>query len=288
MGVVVWGFRDITKSYTDIEKYFGLLDYQVEVKDPKNPIKPKAIKGEIEYKNVNFSYENKQADAVKNINLKIREGQSVALVGRSGVGKTTLVKLLMRFYDVEKGEITIDGINIKRFSKSDLRSLMGVVPQEPVLFNNTLEQNIGYGKVGVTKKEIVAAAKLARIHEFIETLPKKYATKVGERGIKLSGGQKQRVAIARMILSEPEIIIFDEATSQLDSESEKLIQEAFWKAASNKTTIIIAHRLSTVMRAGKIVVIEKGKIKEVGSHGELLAKKDSLYSHFWNLQIKLD
>ncbi|KKU16126.1 MAG: ABC transporter, ATP-binding protein [Candidatus Woesebacteria bacterium GW2011_GWC2_45_9] len=285
---LVWGFRDLAKSYSDIERYFGLLDYQVEVKDPKNPIKPKGIKGEIEYKNVSFSYEDKQADAIKNINFTIRQGQSIALVGRSGVGKTTLVKLLMRFYDVDKGSITIDGTDVKRFTKSDLRSLMGVVPQEPVLFNSTIGHNIGYGKVGVTKKEIIAAAKLARIDEFIETLPKKYDTKVGERGIKLSGGQKQRVAIARMILSEPEIIIFDEATSQLDSESEKLIQEAFWKAAKDKTTIIVAHRLSTVMRADKIVVMEEGKIKEMGSHRELLAKKDSLYRHFWDLQIKLD
>ena len=284
----VWGLRDLAKSYSDIERYFGLLDYQVEVKDPKNPIKPRGIKGEIEYKNVSFSYEDKQADAIKNINLTVWEGQSIALVGRSGVGKTTLVKLLMRFYDVDKGSITIDGTDVKKFTKSDLRSLMGVVPQEPVLFNSTIGHNIGYGKVGVTKKEIVAAAKLARIDEFIETLPKKYDTKVGERGIKLSGGQKQRVAIARMILSEPEIIIFDEATSQLDSESERLIQEAFWKASENKTTIIIAHRLSTVMRADKIVVMEEGRIKEMGSHKELLAKKESLYRHFWDLQIKLD
>lgn len=294
---LVWGFRDIAKSYSDIERYFGLLDYQIQVKDPKKPVKPKIVKGEIEYKNVNFSYEDKQADAVRNINLKIRQGQSVALVGRSGAGKTTMVKLLMRFYDTDKGKIEIDGIDVRKFKKSGLRSFMGVVPQEPVLFNNTIGYNIAYGAATssaygaqskASKKEVVAAAKLARIHNFIETLPKKYNTKVGERGIKLSGGQKQRVAIARMILSDPEIIIFDEATSQLDSESEKLIQEAFWKASENKTTLIIAHRLSTVMRADKIVVMEEGRIKEVGSHQELLAKKESLYKRFWDLQIRLD
>lgn len=293
---LVWGFRDIAKSYSDIERYFGLLDYQIQVKDPKKPVESKIIKGEIEYKNVSFSYEDKQAEAIKNINLKIRQGQSVALVGRSGAGKTTMVKLLMRFYDANKGRVEIDGVDIRKFKKSDLRSFMGVVPQEPILFNNTIDYNIAYGvatssaygKSKATKKEIVAAAKLARIHDFIQTLPRKYNTKVGERGIKLSGGQKQRVAIARMILSDPEIIIFDEATSQLDSESEKLIQEAFWKASENKTTIIIAHRLSTVMRADKIVVMGEGRIKEVGSHRELLAKKDSLYKRFWDLQISLD
>jgi len=290
---LVWGFRDIAKSYSDIQRYFDLLNFQVKVKDPKKPVKPKTIKGEVKYKNISFSYEDKQADAVKNISLTIREGQSIALVGRSGAGKTTLVKLLMRFYDVNSGKITIDGIDIRDFKKTDLRSFMGVVPQEPILFNNTIGYNIAYGlssktgRITASKEEIVAAAKLARIHDFIETLPKKYNTQVGERGIKLSGGQKQRVAIARMILSDPEIIIFDEATSQLDSESEKLIQEAFWKASKNKTTIIIAHRLSTVMRADKIVVIENGRIREMGSHNKLLAKKDSLYRQFWELQYSL-
>jgi ABC-type multidrug transport system fused ATPase/permease subunit len=194
----------------------------------------------------------------------------------------------MRFYDVTGGEITIDGIDIKNFAKSDLRSFIGVVPQEPILFNNSIAYNIGYGRDNPEPNEIRAAAKLANISEFIESLPDKYETEVGERGVKLSGGQKQRLAIARMILSNPDIVIFDEATSHLDSESEKLIQNAFWKARADKTTIIIAHRLSTVMRADKIIVMDRGKITETGTHNSLLKQKDSLYSHFWNLQIKLD
>lgn len=285
---VVWSLRDIARSYSDIQKYFGLFDYAIEVKDPVNPIKVKHVYGEIEFKKINFAYKNRTKNAINGISLKIDQGQAVALVGRSGSGKTTLVKLLMRFYDLNSGEIAIDGINIKDFAKSDLRSFVGVVPQEPILFNNTIAYNIGYGKDRAKSAEIKAAAKLANIDKFIESLPEKYDTEVGERGVKLSGGQKQRLAIARMILSDPDIVIFDEATSHLDSESEKLIQDAFWKARAGKTTIIVAHRLSTVMRADKIVVMEAGKVRETGTHESLLKKKDSLYSHFWNLQIKLD
>lgn len=284
---LVWGFRDIAKSYTDIERYFGLLDNQVEIKDPKNPIVPKNISGEIEFKNVTFHYEKKDKfPALRNINLKIRQGQSIALVGRSGAGKTTMVKLLLRFLDVSGGSITIDDIDIRNMNKSDLRSFIGVVPQEPVLFNNTIGYNIAYGNTKISKKEIVAAAKMANIHDFIDNLPKKYETQVGERGIKLSGGQKQRIAIARMIISNPDIIVFDEATSQLDSESEKLIQDAFWKASEGKTTIIIAHRLSTIRKADKIAVMEKGRIVEIGSHKELLHKRGGLYGYFWSLQSR--
>ena len=284
---LIWGFREIAKSYTDIQKYFGILDNEVQIKDPVNEKKLTIIKGEIEFSGVYFAYEKNTREALKNVNLKIREGQTVALVGRSGSGKTTLVKLLMRFYDVSRGKITIDDINIKNLSKSRLRSFIGVVPQEPILFNHSIKYNISYGRPRASLKEIVSAARMANIAEFIETLPKKYETQVGERGVKLSGGQKQRLAIARMILADPEIIIFDEATSQLDSESERLIQDAIWRVTANKTTIIIAHRLSTVMKADKIIVMDNGKIVEIGSHRELLARKKSLYRRFWNLQIKL-
>lgn len=285
---LVFGFRDIAKNYSDIKTYFEILDYKVAVKDPdpKDEVKLTQVDGEINFDHVSFSYKEGKARAIKDINLRIRQGQSVALVGRSGVGKTTLVRLLMRFFDIDEGVITIDGVDIKKFTKARLRSFMGVVPQEPILFNNTIGYNIAYGKEDASPEEIKGAARIANIDEFIEGLPEKYETQVGERGIKLSGGQKQRLAIARMILSDPDIIIFDEATSHLDSESEKLIQEAFWKASENKTTIIIAHRLSTIMKADKIVVMKKGKIAEVGSHQELVRKKDGLYRHFWNLQVR--
>ena len=285
---LVWGLRDVAKDFADIERYFGLLDYQIEVKDPEKPINVSHVYGEIMFDNVKFAYKNRLKNAIDGISLKIDQGKAIALIGRSGSGKTTLVKLLMRFYDLAGGEIRVDGINIKEFTKDKLRSFIGVVPQEPILFNNTIAYNIGYGKSRPKLGEIRAAAHLANIDNFIQSLPKRYSTEVGERGVKLSGGQKQRLAIARMILSDPDIVIFDEATSQLDSESEKLIQDAFWRARRGKTTIIIAHRLSTIMRADKIVVMEHGKIKEMGTHEGLLKQKDSLYSHFWNLQIKLD
>ncbi|HEX9008264.1 MAG TPA: ABC transporter ATP-binding protein [Patescibacteria group bacterium] len=281
---LLFNFRDMAKNYADIERYMDILSFDTQVKDPDQPKTIKNFKGDIEFKNISFSYPDGKKGAIKNLDLEIRPGQSIALVGKSGVGKTTLVKLLMRFFDLDEGEILIDGINIKDMDKSYLRSLMGVVPQDPNMFNDTIGFNIGYGKPSATKKEIIAAAKMANLHDFIDTLPKKYETVVGERGVKLSGGQRQRLAIARMILSDPGIIIFDEATSQLDSESEKYIQDAFWKAAKDKTTIIIAHRLSTVVKADKIVVMENNSIKEIGSHHELVNKKNSLYRHFWDLQ----
>ncbi|MFC1649748.1 ABC transporter ATP-binding protein, partial [Patescibacteria group bacterium] len=285
---LMMGFRDIAKNYEDITRYYGLLNNLVEIKDPKNPVSLENIDGEIRFDKVSFSYKEGSRKAVDRIDLTIRQGQSIALVGRSGSGKTTLTKLLMRFYDVGGGEITIDRVNVKDMAKSTLRSYMGVVPQEPIMFNNTVAYNIGYGKATATRKEIRAAAKMANLHAFIETLSKKYNTNVGERGVKLSGGQKQRLAIARMILSDPEIIVFDEATSQLDSENERKIQDAFWKVSANKTTIIIAHRLSTAMRADKIVVMNKGKITESGSHKTLLANPESLYKKFWDLQTNVD
>jgi ATP-binding cassette, subfamily B, heavy metal transporter len=282
---LVYGYREIGKNYTDIEKYFKLLDNQIEIKDPITPIKLENVRGEVEFKNVTFSYEEGKKYALRNVSFNIRQGQTIALVGRSGSGKTTLVKLLLRFFDVDEGQITVDRIGIDKLNKSDLRSFMGVVPQEPILFNNTIEYNIAYGKDDVTKQQIEAAAKIANLGEFIETLPKKYKTNVGERGIKLSGGQKQRLAIARMILSDPDIIIFDEATSHLDSENERLIQEAFEKASKNKTTIIIAHRLSTAMNADKIIVLQNGKITEEGSHLSLLSKDKGIYRKLWDIQV---
>jgi len=285
---LIWSIRDIAKEFTDIEKYFSILDYPIEIKDPTNPVKKRKVEGNINFINISYSYKGGQKNALKNMNLNIKKGESVALVGRSGAGKTTVIKLLMRFYDPYKGKILIDGININKFTKSQLRNFMGIVPQEPILFNNTISYNIGYPNNNSSFKEIEAASKLAHIDSFIKSLPNGYNTLVGERGVKLSGGQKQRLAIARMIVSNPDIIIFDEATSQLDSESEKYIQDSFWKVSEGKTTIIIAHRLSTAMRADRIIVLDQGKIVEEGSHTTLLNKKDSLYKKFWNLQTKIE
>lgn len=281
---LIYELRNVAKNSTDMNKYLKILDEEIKITDPEKPIKKTNVNGEIIFEKVSFTYPGGKNGALKKIDLTIRQGQSIALVGSSGVGKTTLVKLLMRFYDPDGGRILIDGIDIKDFAKSQLRSFMGVVPQEPILFNNSIGYNIAYGAKKTNKQEIRAATKMANLDDFIESLPAKYETQVGERGVKLSGGQKQRLAIARMILSDPEIIIFDEATSQLDSESERKIQEAFWRVAENKTTIIIAHRLSTVARADKIVVMEHGQIAEIGSHRELLQRKNSLYAKFWKLQ----
>jgi len=276
--------RSIIKNQADLKKYFGILENETLVKDPTNPVRLKEVEGEIEFIDVTFSYPDGKKGALKNFGLKIRAGQSVALVGESGAGKTTVAKLLMRFYDTSGGRITIDGVDLKDMEKSYLRSLIGVVPQDPILFNNTIGFNIGYGVDDAKQNQIEAAAKMANLDKFIQGLPKKYDTEVGERGVKLSGGQKQRLAIARVMLANPKIIIFDEATSQLDSETEAKIQEAFWKAAQNKTTIIIAHRLSTVMRADKIVVIEKGTVIEEGNHKILTQNPESVYARYWNLQ----
>ncbi len=282
---LTYSLRNIAKNLVDIEKYFAIFKYEIEVKDPVRSVNKSSVSGLVEFKNITFRYGRNNKAALTGINLTVKPGQSVAFVGKSGVGKTTLVKLLMRFYDPTKGQILIDNVNIKRFSKSRLRSFMGVVPQEPILFNDTIAYNIAYGcKNTADNQQIVAAAKMANLHDFIDALPEKYQTKVGERGVKLSGGQKQRLAIARMILSDPDIVIFDEATSQLDSESEKLIQDAFWKAIKNKTTFIIAHRLSTIVKAEKIVVMKEGRIVEIGSHRQLISRPGSLYSHYWQLQ----
>ena len=290
---LVGGFRDLAKNYIDIERYFELLDHDVEVKDPVKQASITKINGDIEFISVSHSYKSGTKNAIKDLNLKIKSGESIAFVGRSGSGKTTITKLLMRFFDPEKGKILIDGIDIKNFRKSTLRDFFGVVPQEAILFNNTIGYNIGYGSStqdltaslhGSTMAKVEQAASLANISEFIASLPQKDETNVGERGIKLSGGQKQRLAIARMIMSNPDIIIFDEATSHLDSESEKLIQDSFWKYAKGKTTIIIAHRLSTIQKADKIIVMDKGKVIETGTHQELISKKFGKYRNLWNLQ----
>jgi ABC-type multidrug transport system fused ATPase/permease subunit len=218
------------------------------------------------------------------VSLEIAPGQKVALVGPSGAGKTTFVRLLLRLYDVTDGSICIDGQDIRSVTLESLRHAVSLVPQDPVLFHRTLMENIRYGRFDATDDEVIAAAKLAHCHEFIEALPEKYETYVGERGIKLSGGERQRVAIARAILKNAPILILDEATSSLDSHSESLIQDALDVLMGGKTVLVIAHRLSTIRKMDRILVVDEGGIKEDGSHDELLQNDSSLYKQLWNLQ----
>ncbi len=283
---LMYRFRGIAKNFIDLEKYFELLDNEIIVKDPIRPKKFKSIEGKIEFKNLSFSYPDNDLKVLDRVDLEIEPGQSVAFVGKSGAGKTTIVKLLLRFYDLKGGQILLDGTDISEMTKSHLRSFLAVVPQEPVLFNNTIGFNIGYGRKNVTQKEIEEAARMANLHDFIVSLPERYETQVGERGIKLSGGQKQRLAIARALIVEPKVIIFDEATSNLDSESEKLVQEALWKTAKDRTMLIIAHRFSTIRNADKIVVMDEGRVAEIGTHAQLIKQKGGLYRKLWNLQAK--
>jgi ATP-binding cassette, subfamily B, heavy metal transporter len=277
--------RDIAKSITDLDKYFGILDNTTQVPDPISPVTLDKAVGNLYFKNMAFAYPNTRDRVLDDINLEIKSGEKVAFVGRSGAGKTTLLKLLLRFYDASSGLIEFDGIDIKKFTKSYLRSLMAVVPQEPIMFNNTIKFNLSYGKKNASFKAIKQAAADANILEFIEGLPKKWESEVGERGIKLSGGQKQRLAIARALLVNPKVLIFDEATSNLDSESERKIQSALNIASKNRTVIIIAHRFSTIRNADKIVVLSNGTIVEIGKHRDLI-KKGGLYKMLWTLQSK--
>ncbi|MBD3330346.1 ATP-binding cassette domain-containing protein, partial [Candidatus Peregrinibacteria bacterium] len=277
--------RDIYEKIANAEEMTLILQKPHEVKDKSNAKAIKVTSGSVEFKNVNFSYKAKEESVIENFNLKIKPGEKVALIGPSGGGKSTFVKLLLRLYDIQEGEIIIDGQNIADITQDSLRREVTLVPQEPILFHRTLKENIKYGNRSASNKEIIAASKMAHCHEFIEALSEKYNTLVGERGIKLSGGQRQRVAIARAILSNAKILILDEATSSLDSESEVLIQKALQNLIKNKTTFIIAHRLSTIMSADRIIVLDQGKIIEQGTHADLINKKGSLYNKLWHLQI---
>lgn len=272
----------IQKALAGSERVFEILDEKPSIIDLPNAKELNSFSKDIVYKNVDFSYEEGKP-ILKGINIDIKKGQTVAFVGSSGSGKSTIANLVLRFYDVDNGEILVDGINIKNLTLSSLRDKIGVVSQDVFLFNDTVKYNISYGKMDATDEEIENAAKAANAHKFISKMPNGYNTLIGERGIKLSGGEKQRIAIARAMLKNPPILVLDEATSALDSESEKLVQEAIETLMKNRTVILIAHRLSTVINADKIVVIDKGCVAETGKHQELL-DKGGIYSKLYNLK----
>lgn len=275
-------YREIKNSLTDMEKMFTLLGKNQEIQDKDSAQTLKIGDGNIAFNQVNFSY-NPERQILFDIDFTIPAGHTVAVVGTSGSGKSTLARLLFRFYDINNGSITINDQDIRDVKQLSLRKNIGIVPQDTVLFNDTIYYNIAYAKPEAEPEEIYQAAKHAHIHEFIETLPDRYETTVGERGLKLSGGEKQRVAIARTILKNPRILIFDEATSALDSKSERAIQSALTEVAANHTTLVIAHRLSTIIHANQILVMEHGRIVERGTHQKLLAMNGT-YTRMWQLQ----
>ena len=267
-------------------RVFELLDTKPEIKDPQDPETLEKVQGHVELIDVEFTYPDERALAVlKSVTIEAKPGEIIALVGPSGAGKSTLVALIPRFYDVSAGSIRIDSHDIRSLRLADLRSAIGMVPQETTLFGGPIRENIGYGKLGASNEEIEAVARAAHAHEFISEFPEGYDTVVGERGVKLSGGQRQRIAIARALLKNPAILILDEATSSLDSESERLVQDALETLMQGRTTFVIAHRLSTVRRADRIIVLDQGRIVEEGSHDELLAG-GGLYKRLYEIQFQ--
>ncbi|MFH2212701.1 MAG: ABC transporter ATP-binding protein/permease [Pseudomonadota bacterium] len=275
-------YREIKHSLADMEKMFSLVEQNAEVQDQPDAPDLKLEQGAIRFEDVHFHYDEKR-HILHGLSFDVPAGQTVAVVGASGAGKSTLSRLLFRFYDVTAGRILIDGQDIRAVTQKSLRQAIGIVPQDTVLFNDSIYYNIAYGRPDATREEIIQAARHAHIHDFIESLPEQYESLVGERGLKLSGGEKQRVAIARAILKNPRILIFDEATSALDSKSEKAIQAELKQIARNRTTLVIAHRLSTIVEANQILVMDNGRIIERGPHHELLTQNGA-YAHMWALQ----
>jgi len=279
--------EQLQQGFSGIEKFYRIMQVTPHIKSSENAIHKKDFKGEIEFKNVNFQYEHSNNKYIlQNFNLKIESGKKIALVGETGVGKSTISKLIPRFYDVISGEVLVDGINVKRYDLDDLRSAIGHVQQDVFIFYGSIRENIKYGRLDATDQEIEEAAKKARIHDFIVSQEEGYDTLLGERGINLSGGQIQRIAIARLFLKNPKILILDEATSSLDNITETLIQEALDELSKNKTTITIAHRLSTVKNADEIVVIGNNGIIERGTHQELI-RNNNYYAKLYNASLSI-
>jgi len=275
--------RNFNRSFGDAADMIEILDKESEVIDPKTPEKSRMHEGAIVFKDVVFTHDGADDALFQSLNLSIKPGEKVGLVGHSGSGKTTFTRLLMRFSDIDGGEIAIDGQDIAHVTQDDLRRAIAYVPQEPLLFHRSIRENIAYGKPDATEKEILAAAKNAHAAEFIDGLPQGYDTLVGERGVKLSGGQRQRIVIARAMLKNAPILMLDEATSALDSESEALIQDALWKLMQGRTAIVIAHRLSTIQHMDRIIVLDNGEIVEQGSHAALV-RKNGMYAQLWARQ----
>ena len=283
-------YAQIQRAVGATERVFDLLDESIEDIDLEKSSTPstKRFEGEVSFENISFSYPSrKDFQVLKNISFNVKKGETIAIVGPSGAGKSTITNLILRFYNPGSGKIIIDGKNAQDYSLTELRSQMAIVPQDVLLFGGTIKENIGYGKRNSTTEEIMDAARKANALDFIESFPDKFETKVGERGIQLSGGQRQRIAIARAVLKNPSILLLDEATSSLDSESERLVQEALDKLMEGRTSFVIAHRLSTIRKADKIIVIDKGEVKESGTHEELTAITDGLYRSLSKLQFEL-
>ncbi len=291
IGALASFFTAYQEAVGAAERVFDLLEQEPAITDPADPVAlAQPVRGAVEFHDVTFRYDAAETGhraTLEGFSLQIAPGEVVALVGPSGAGKTTVASLLPRFFDVERGEILLDGIDIRRLRLADLRGAIGVVPQEPVLMSGTVRENISYGRLDASDAEIEAAARVANAHDFIVALPEQYQTRVGERGVKLSGGQRQRIAIARAVLKDPAVLVLDEATSSLDSESERLVEAALERLLVGRSTLIIAHRLSTVQRADRLVVLDQGRVVEEGTHAVLL-RQGGIYARLFQMQFRDD